>query len=119
LRDLTNGKETKHRLAETWEYAEVHFFAPDEKNLTLTASHHIDDGGYLSNLLIFDLQKQTWNSIYSTDNDAKPFLSLRAWSNGNWLILTSAADDSTWVMRPDGQALTKVTPLEWIGMLQR
>ena len=118
LHDLTNGKETKQRLAETWDYAEVHFFAPDEKRLMLTASRYTD-GGYLSNLLIFDPQKQTWNSIYSTDNDAKPFLLLRAWSNGNWLILTSDADNSTWVMRPDGQALTQVTPLEWMGMLQR
>jgi hypothetical protein len=118
LRDLTIGEETKQRLPETWEYVEVHFFAPDGKKLALTASRHTADGGYLNNLLIFDLEKQTWTSIYSVDNDAKPFLLLRAWSNGNWLILTSDADNSTWVMTPDGQTLTQVTPLGWIGMLQ-
>jgi len=119
LRDLTNGKETEQHLSETWENAEVHLFAPDGKSLALTASRHTADGGFISNLLIFDLQKQTWASIYSTDFETKPFLLLRAWSNGNWLILTSDVDNSTWVMRPDGQALTQVTPLEWIGMLQR
>jgi dipeptidyl aminopeptidase/acylaminoacyl peptidase len=117
LRDLTTGKETEQHLAETWENVEVHFFAPDGKSLALNASRHAANNGYRSDLLIFDLQKQTWNSVYSAD-DSKPFLLLRAWSSGNWLILTSDADNSTWVMRPDGQALTQITPLEWIGMLQ-
>ena len=119
LRDLANGKETEQRLSETWENAEVHLFAPDGKSLAVTASRHTTDGSYISDLLIFDIQKQTWTSIYSSDYETKPFLLLRAWSDGNWLILTSDADNSTWVMRPDGQDLTQITPLEWIGMLQR
>ncbi len=117
LRDLATGEETEQRLPETWENVEVHFFAPDGKNLALTTSRHTADNGYRSDLLIFNLQKQTWNSIYSAD-ETKPFLLLRAWSKGDWLILTSDADNSTWVMRPDGQALTQVTPLEWVGMFQ-
>ncbi|MBI3738230.1 MAG: hypothetical protein HY258_04195, partial [Chloroflexi bacterium] len=117
LLDLVTGRETKQRLIETWEGAEVRFFAPDGKSLALTASRHTSNNGYRSDLIIFDIQKKTWNSIYIAD-DTKPFMSLRAWSEGNWLILTSDTDNSTWVMRPDGQDLTEVTPLEWIGMLE-
>lgn len=118
LRDLSNGNETELRLTETWEIAEVHFFAMDGKGLVLTVGRHTTDGGYRNEMLVVDLQKQTWNSIYSVDPDDKPFLLPRAWSNGNWLILTSDDGNRTWVMRPDGTSLTQITPLEWVGMFQ-
>lgn len=118
LRDLSNGNETTYRLTETWENAEVHLFAPDGDKILFTASRHTADGGYQTELLVFNVQDQTWNSIYTANYDAKPYFSPRAWSGGDWLILTSDADNSTWVMRPNGEALTQVTPLEWVGMLQ-
>jgi hypothetical protein len=118
LRDLSTGEETEQRLTETWDIAEVHFFAPDGKGMALTASRHTADGGYENNLLISDLQKRTWNKIYTAE-ESKLFFLPRAWSNGNWLILTSDTDNSTWVMLPDGgTSLTQITPLEWVGMLQ-
>jgi hypothetical protein len=118
VRDLSNGNETTQRLMATWENAEVHFFAPDGNSLALTASRRTDKGDYLTELLVFDLQNQTENSIYTADYNARPYLSPRAWSDGVWLILTSDADNSTWVMRPDGGSLTQITPLAWVGMLQ-
>jgi len=84
----------------------------------LTTSRRTDNGDYQTELLIFDLQNQTENSIYAADYNARPYLSPRAWSDGNWLILTSDADNSTWVVRPDGGSLTQITPLGWVGMLQ-
>lgn len=119
LRDLTGGNETMHRLTETWENAEVHFFAPDGNSLIFTASRRTDDGNYQTELLVFDLQTSTWNSIYTADYESKPSLTPRAWSGGDWLILTSEADNSTWVMRPNGESLTQITPLQWVGMLQK
>ncbi len=118
LRDLSTGKETTHRLAETWETAEVHLISPDKTKLALTVSRRTNSGDYQTELLIFDTQNQTWNSIYAPDYDAKPYLNPRAWTDGGWLILTNADDNSTWVMRPDGSSLTQITPLEWIGMLE-
>jgi hypothetical protein len=119
FRDLSSGNETTHFLTATWEIAEVHFFSPDGNSPALTASRRTDTGNYHSELLIFDIQTQTWNTIYTPDDDAKPYFNPRAWSDGDWLILTSTADDSTWVMRPDGTSLTQITPLEWVGMLQQ
>ena len=116
LRDLPTGEETEQSLTETWDIAEVHFFAPDGKDLALTASRHTDSG-YQSHLLIHDLEKQTWNSIYTTD-ESKPYFSPQTWSNGNWLILTNDTDNSTWVMRSDGTSLTQITPFQWVGTLQ-
>ncbi|MFN8386412.1 MAG: hypothetical protein U0X92_08335 [Anaerolineales bacterium] len=118
LRDLSTGKETTHRLAETWETAEVHLISPDKTKLALTVSRRTESGDYQSELLIFDMQNQTWSSIYAPDYDAKPYLDPRAWTDGGWLILTNADDNSTWVMRPDGSSLTQITPLEWVGMLE-
>ena len=116
LRDLSTGEETQQSLTETWDIAEVHFFAPDGKSLALTVSRHTDNG-YESHLLIYDLEKQTSNRIYTTD-ESQPFFSPRAWSNGNWLILTNDTDNSTWVMHPDGTSMTQITPLGWVGTLQ-
>jgi len=118
MRDLSNGNETTQRLTATWENAEVHFFAPDGNSLALTASRRTNNGDYLTELLVFDLQNQTENSIYTADYNAKPYLSPRAWSAGDWLILTSDADYSTWVMRPDGGSLTQITSLDWVGLVQ-
>jgi hypothetical protein len=118
VRDLSNGDETTHRLTDTWENAEVHFFSPDGGNLALTASRRTDTGDYQTELLVFDLQRKTENNVYTADYDAKPYLSPRAWSAGGWLIFTSDADNSTWVMRPDGGSLTQITLLGWVGMLQ-
>jgi Tol biopolymer transport system component len=118
LRDLSNGAETTYRLTETWEIAEVHLFAPGGDQLLFTVSRHTADGGYQTEMLFLDLDTQTWNSIYTPDYESKPYLSPRAWSGGDWLILTSDADNSTWVMRPDGTSLTQITPLEWVGILQ-
>lgn len=118
LRDLSSGSEITYPMTVTWEYAEVHLFSPDGSRLLFTVSRHTANGEYQIELLIFDIQEQTWNSIYTADYDAKPYLSPRAWSGSDWLILTSDADNSTWVMRPDGQSLTQITPLEWLGMLQ-
>jgi hypothetical protein len=118
LRDLSIGNETTHSLTETWENAEVHLFAPNGISLALTVSRRTDNGDYQTEMLVFDLQNQTWNSIYTADYEAKPYLNTRAWSDSDWLILTGDADNSTWVMRPDGESLTQITPLEWVGMLQ-
>jgi hypothetical protein len=119
LRDLSSGTETEQRLAETWEIVEVHFFAPDEKGLVLTASRHTSDGsGYHSEMLIFDLQTRAWNSIYAADENANPFLLPRAWSHGDWLILTDDTSNGVWIMRPDGTSLTQITSLAWVGLLQ-
>jgi hypothetical protein len=118
LRDLSTGSETTHLLTETWEIAEVHLVAPDGNKLALTVSRRTDGGDYQTELLVFDLATQTWNSIYTPDYDTKPYFNLRLWSEGDWLILTSTDDDSTWVMRPDGTSLTQITPLEWVGLLQ-
>src|SRR6185436_16494689 len=96
LRDLSSGNESTYRLTETWEIAEVHFFSPAGSNLALTASRRTDDDSYQTELLVFNLQNQTWNSIYTADNESKPYLNPRAWSDGDWLILTSEADNSTW-----------------------
>lgn len=117
LRDLTSGKETTHRLAQTWDNAEIHLFAPDGNKVLLTASRRVANGDGHAELLVFNLQDQTWNSIYTPDYNAKPYLNPRAWSGGDWLILTSDADFSTWVIRPDGTALTQITPLKWVGLL--
>lgn len=118
LRDLSNGNEMTYPMTATWENAEVHLFAPDGNSVLFTASRRIANGDYQTELLVFNVQDQTWNSIYTADYDAKPYLSPRAWSGGDWLILTSDADGSTWVMRPNGESLTQVTPLGWVGMLQ-
>lgn len=118
LRDLTNGNETIYRLPETWENAEVHLFSPDGSQLLFTGSRHTANGGSQTEMLVFNIQAQTWNSIYTADYEAKPYFIPRAWSGGGWLILTSDADNSTWLMRPNGKSLTQVTPLEWVGMLQ-
>lgn len=119
LRDLSTGNETELQLTETWEIAEVHFFAPEGNRLALTASRHTADGsGYHSELLIFDLQTQAWNSIYAADENANPFLLPRAWSHGDWLILTDDTNNGVWGMHPDGTSLTQITSLEWVGMLQ-
>ena len=84
----------------------------------MTASRRTDNGDYQSDLLILNLEQKVENSIYSTSSGTNPFLLPRAWSSGDWLILTNTTDNSTWVMRPDGESLTPITPLEWIGMLQ-
>lgn len=118
LRDLSSGYETTHRLTETWENAEVHLFAPDGNRLLFTVSRRDVNGDYQTEMLVFDLQNQTWNGIYIADYDARPYFTPRAWSSGDWLILTSDEDNSTWVMRPDGGSLTQITSLEWVGMLQ-
>ncbi|MCC6300349.1 MAG: hypothetical protein IT314_13730 [Anaerolineales bacterium] len=118
LRDLSNGNEGTHRLTETWENAEVQLFSPDNNKLLIAASRRDANGDYQTEMLIFDADTDEWNSVYSPDYESKPYFTPRAWSDGDWLILTSADDDSTWVMRPDGSSLTQVTPLEWIGMLQ-
>lgn len=118
LRDLSSETETTHRLTGVWEIAEVHLISPDGNKLVLTVSRRTESGDYRSEFLIFDMQNQTLNSIYTPDYDAKPYFTPRAWSDGDWLILTSDADYSTWVMRPDGGSLTQVTMLEWVGMLQ-
>lgn len=118
LRDFSNGNETAYRLAEMWEIVEVHLFSDDGSQLLCTASRRNANGEYRTELLIFNLQDQTWNSIYTADYNAKPYFTPRAWSGGDWLILTSDADASTWVMRPNGESLTQVTPLKWLGMLQ-
>lgn len=118
LRDLSNGKETTHRLTETWENVEVHFFGTNGDRLLFTASRRAPSGDYQSEMLVFDLKSKTWNSIYTPDYDTKPYFTPRAWSEGGWLILTSSDDNSTWVMRPDGGSLTQVTTLEWVGMFQ-
>jgi hypothetical protein len=119
LRDLSTGDETDQPLTETWEIVEVHSLAPDGKGLVLTASRHTSDGsGYHSEMLIFDLQTQAWKGIYAADENANPFLLPRAWSGGDWLILTDDTNNGVWVMRPDGTSLTQITPLEWVGMLQ-
>lgn len=118
LRDLSNGNETTHRLAETWNNVEVHLFAPDGDKVLFTVSRYDANNEYQTEMLVFDLKNKTWNSIYTVDYDAKPYFTPRAWSDGDWLILTSDADYSTWVMRPDGGSLTQVTMLEWVGMLQ-
>lgn len=117
LRDLSSGKETTYRLNETWENAEVHFFSPDEKQLLLVVSRHIKDGDIQTEMLVFNLDSKTWKNIFtmSSDLDFVP----RAWSDGNWLILTNENDNySTWVMRPDGSALTQITPLEWTELFK-
>ena len=118
IRDLSNGNETTYLLSETWEIAEVHFFSPGNNNLVVTASRRTENGGYRSDLLILNLEQQVENSIYSAGSEANPSLLPRAWSSGDWLILTNEMDNSTWVMRPDGESLTPITSLEWVGMLQ-
>ena len=118
IRDLSNGNETTHRLTETWEIAEVHLLAPDGNKVLLTTSRRTPNDDYQTEMLIFNLQDQTWNSIYAPDYDAKPYFNPRAWTDGDWLILTNSDDDSTWVMRPDGESLTQITPLEWVGILE-
>lgn len=118
LRDLSTGSETTHLLTETWELAEVYFFSPDGNRLALTVSRRTANDDYQTELLVFDLQNQTWTSIYTPDYDTKPYFNPRAWSDGDWLILTSTADDSTWVMRPDGESLIQITQLEWVGLIQ-
>lgn len=118
IRDLSTGHETTHPLTETWENAEVHLFAPDGNRALFTVSRRTANGDYQTEMLVFNLQDQTWNSIYTADYDAKPYFSPRAWSNGDWLTLTSDADNSTWVMRPNGESLTQITSLHWVGMLQ-
>ncbi|HXF85858.1 MAG TPA: hypothetical protein VNK49_10775 [Anaerolineales bacterium] len=118
LRDLSNGNETTYSLPETWENAEVHLFSADGSRLLFAVSRRTANDVYQTDLLVFNIQSQAWSSIYTADYDAKPYLSPRAWSGGDWLILTSDADGSTWVMRPDGQSLTQITPLEWVGMLK-
>ncbi len=118
IRDLSNGDETIQRLTDTWENAEVHLFSPNGNRLTFTVSRRTDNGDYQTELLVFNLQDQTWNSIYTADYNAKPYLDPRAWSAGGWLILTSDADNSTWVMRPNGDSLTQITSLQWVGLLQ-
>lgn len=119
LRDLSNDNETTYLLSETWEIAEVHFFSPDGNSLMLTASRRTDDGDYQSELLIFDIEQQRESSIYSANSETNPFLRPRAWSSGDWLILTNEVDNSTWVMRPDGGSLTQITPFEWVGLLEQ
>jgi hypothetical protein len=119
LRDLSNGDETTYRLTDTWEIAEVHLFAPDRNGLLFSVSHRTANGDYQTELLLFDRQNQIWTSIYTADYNASPYLNPRAWSADDWLILTSDADYSTWVMRPDGPSLTRITPLEWVGMLNQ
>lgn len=118
LRDLSTGSETTHLLTETWEIAEVHLFAPDGNRVLFTVSRRTANGDYQTELLVFNLQDQTWNSIYTADYNAKPYLTPRAWSDGDWLILTSDADNSTWVMRPNGESLSQITPLQWVGLIQ-
>ncbi len=118
LRDLSTGNETTHRLTETWEIAEVHLFASDGSQLLFTASRRTANGDYQTELLVFELESQIWQSIYAADYDANPYFTPRAWSDGDWLILTNDADYSTWVMRPDGGSLTQITSLEWVGMIQ-
>lgn len=118
LRTLSNGNETTHRLTETWENAEVHLFALDGSRLLFTVSRRDANGDYQTEMLVFDLKSQSWNSIYTADYNARPYFTPRAWSSGDWLILTSDADNSTWVMRPNGESLTQITPLNWVGLLQ-
>ncbi len=118
IRDLSNGNETTHRLTETWEIAEVHLLAPDGNKVLLTTSRRTPNDDYQTEMLVFNIQDQTWNSIYAPDYDAKPYFTPRAWTDGDWLILTSADDDSTWVMRPNGESLIQITPLEWVGLLE-
>lgn len=118
VRDLSNGKETTHRLTETWNNAEVHLFAPDENKILFTVSRYDTNNEHQTEMLVFDLETKEWNSIYAPDYDAKPYFIPRAWSNGGWLILASDADNSTWVMRPDGSSLTQITLLKWVGILQ-
>ncbi|MEW6401378.1 MAG: hypothetical protein AB1649_06230 [Chloroflexota bacterium] len=117
LRDLSTGQEIEQPLLETWENAEVYFFSPAGNRLALAAGRHTADGGFQNDLLIFNLQEQSWNSIYNAGVDNNPFLLPRAWSSGDWLIVTND-DGSNWVMRPDGQSLTQITTLEWVGMLR-
>lgn len=117
-RDLSNGNETTHRLTETWETAEVHLLAPDGNKVLLMVSRRTPNDDYQTEMLVFNIQDQTWNSIYAPDYDAKPYFTPRAWTDGDWLILTSADDDSTWVMRPNGESLIQITPLEWVGLLE-
>ncbi|MCC7188242.1 MAG: PD40 domain-containing protein [Anaerolineales bacterium] len=118
IRDLSNGYETTYALNETWENVEAHLFSPDSNKLLFTASRRDANGDYQTEMLVFDLQTHTWNSIYTPDYDTKPYFNPRAWTDGDWLILTNADDDSTWVMRPNGESLTQITPLEWVGMLE-
>ncbi|MBE7536283.1 MAG: hypothetical protein HS124_11200 [Anaerolineales bacterium] len=117
VRDLSNGDETIHRLTETWNNAEVHLISPDGNKVLFTVSRYDANNEYQTEMFVFNLQDQTWNSIYAVDYDAKPYFSPRAWSDGDWLILTTDTDYSTWVMRPDGTALTQITPLKWVGLL--
>lgn len=117
IRDLSNGDETTYALNETWGNAGVHLFSPDSNKLLFTASRRDANGDYQTEMLVFDLQIHTWNSIYTPDYDTKPYFNPRAWTDDDWLILANADDDSTWVMRPNGESLTQITPLEWLGML--
>jgi hypothetical protein len=101
----------KQRIAlnETWENAEAHSaLRPMAIKLLLTASRRDSQRTTTkpkcSSLIC---KTQTWNSIYAPDYDAKPYFNPRAWTGGDWLVLTNADDDSTWVMRPNGESLTQ------------
>jgi len=118
LRDLSNGKETTYSLAETWNNAEVHLFAPNGNKLLFTVSRYDVNNEYQTEMLVFDLKSEGWTSIYTVDYDTRSYLIPRAWSEGDWLILTSDDDFSTWVMQSDGESLKQVTALKWVGMIQ-
>jgi hypothetical protein len=119
VQDVALGNEVVYSLPAETVGAGRLFFSPDGSELALTAAQR-DNQILYTEVLVFDLDSGQRRSIYMgfEDDEVKPFLETRAWTQEGWIVLGEGyrmTGAGTWIVRPDGSGLMRVSEMEFLA----
>ncbi len=122
VREVASGREAVYSLPAETVGAGRLFFSPEGDELALTVAQ-MDVQILYNEVLVFNLASGQRRSIYmSFEDDAlQPFIETRAWTQDDWIVLGEgyrATGAGTWIVRPDGSGLMRISELEFLAVVQ-